>query len=185
MLGRQYRKRKRIIRDLKKQNSCVDCNLNVLHLLEFDHIIGSKIHNVSQINLNCIISEAKKCVLRCKNCHRIRTQKYVYKKVCSNDVLKQRNQNFVNKLKIKIGRCLHCEVECNQFNTYMFDFDHLRRYQKHSKISKLVRDKYSLNAIATEIAKCQLLCANCHHLKTLYEKNIFKKFSVYHFNFWK
>jgi hypothetical protein len=46
------------------------------------------------------------------------------------------------------------------------DFDHLDGYDKKDKISKLIADNYSLDAIKEEVTKCELVCANCHHDRT-------------------
>jgi hypothetical protein len=176
MYSKQYRKRKRLIRDLKRRRGvCVDCQLNIIHLLEFDHVEGRKIHNVSQINLQLVYSEADKCVLRCRNCHRLKHQQEI--KISSN-IWKHRNHQYVNMIKTKIGKCLQCGKICHSSNTFMFDFDHLKSYRKLAKVSKLVRYKYSLKVIRKEVGKCQLLCANCHHIKTLFENNIFKNFKI-------
>ena len=58
---------------------CVDCGYNAhLAALDFDHVeptekrftISSRIH---AYDLSQLLLEAKKCVLRCANCHRIKT----------------------------------------------------------------------------------------------------------------
>ena len=58
---------------------CIDCGYSAhLAALDFDHVdpttkrftISGK---MNQYNLTNLLLEAKKCVLRCANCHRIRT----------------------------------------------------------------------------------------------------------------
>ena len=43
-------------------------------------------------------------------------------------------------------------------------FDHL--HSKKANVSDLIKSDYGLVAIMEEIAKCQVLCANCHAIVT-------------------
>jgi hypothetical protein len=58
--------------------ACVDCNNSDIRVLEFDHVKGTKLFNVSYMvtkayKLELIKSEIEKCEIRCSNCHRIIT----------------------------------------------------------------------------------------------------------------
>lgn len=74
-----FKKRERIAQILK--SGCVDCGIKNILVLEFDHLIPSeKETEVSKmISLNRswkrIEAEISKCVIRCSNCHRVRTAK--------------------------------------------------------------------------------------------------------------
>jgi len=46
------------------------------------------------------------------------------------------------------------------------DFDHLPGEDKVKYISKMVARSWSLAKIDAEIAKCELVCANCHRIRT-------------------
>jgi hypothetical protein len=46
------------------------------------------------------------------------------------------------------------------------DFDHLPNKQKKFKISKAITAKISLEEINQEIDKCELVCVNCHRVRT-------------------
>jgi hypothetical protein len=58
---------------------CIDCGYSThLAALDFDHIEPSKkLYNISrlitQLDYLDLLEEVKKCVLRCANCHRVRT----------------------------------------------------------------------------------------------------------------
>ncbi len=58
---------------------CVDCGYSAhLAALDFDHVDPSEKRftisgKMNQYDLECLLLEAKKCVLRCANCHRIKT----------------------------------------------------------------------------------------------------------------
>lgn len=61
-----------------KNNPCVDCGIIYPSCaMDFDHIIGKKAFNVSfrghLLSKESIDKEVAKCVLRCANCHRIKT----------------------------------------------------------------------------------------------------------------
>ncbi len=61
-------------------NPCIDCGEIDPIVLEFDHIVGNKDHNISNMiqrgyGISSIRREIKKCVVRCANCHRRRTAK--------------------------------------------------------------------------------------------------------------
>lgn len=71
-------KGKEIIRGLKNA-PCLDCG-NFFHpeVMDFDHVRGIKLHNVSWMvgqgmALSRILEEIEKCDLVCSNCHRLRT----------------------------------------------------------------------------------------------------------------
>jgi hypothetical protein len=57
---------------------CIDCKNDDPRVLEFDHIDETtKVSNVVELmtySVQKIIEEIAKCVVRCANCHRIRTQ---------------------------------------------------------------------------------------------------------------
>jgi hypothetical protein len=46
----------------------------------------------------------------------------------------------------------------------MLDFDHLR--DKKYNVSRMIHDGFSWKAIQKEIEKCEVVCANCHRLRT-------------------
>jgi hypothetical protein len=61
-----------------ENKSCVDCNNSDIRVLEFDHVRGIKLYNVSHMvtkayKLELIKEEIDKCEIRCCNCHRIIT----------------------------------------------------------------------------------------------------------------
>jgi hypothetical protein len=57
-------------------NPCVDCGEPDIRLLEFDHVRGKKLFNVSKYKSNPkeLILEIAKCEVRCKSCHRKKTR---------------------------------------------------------------------------------------------------------------
>ena len=55
-------------------------------------------------------------------------------------------------------------VDCGITNHIMLDFDHL--HDKKYNISRMIHDGFSWAAIKKEIAKCEVVCANCHRVRT-------------------
>lgn len=62
--------------------------------------------------------------------------------------------------RLKDAPCADCG---GRFPPYCMDFDHVRG-EKRANVAQLMC--YSLKAILAEIAKCDLVCANCHRIRT-------------------
>ena len=65
-------------------------------------------------------------------------------------------------------------VECGERDVRVLEFDHRERSEKKSNISTLMSDVCSWDRILEEIALCDILCANCHRIKTHEENNSYK-----------
>lgn len=68
---------------------------------------------------------------------------------------------FVNELKQK--PCYDCGVI---YPPYVMDFDHRGEEKKLDSVAILIRNGFSKKKILDEIEKCDLVCANCHRLRT-------------------
>lgn len=74
---------------------------------------------------------------------------------------KARNKAFIDELKA------HPCTDCGRsFPPVAMDFDHLDATLKEDKVSKLATRAVSLQVLAAEIAKCELVCAVCHRIRT-------------------
>jgi len=70
--------RQRILARMKQMSGCVDCGYNENPLaLQFDHVRGTKKFHLSYApyaySMRVILDEMDKCVVRCANCHMIKT----------------------------------------------------------------------------------------------------------------
>jgi hypothetical protein len=73
-------------------------------------------------------------------------------------------KRYVDRLKAKTP-CADCR---RKFPPICMDFDHLRA--KTRSIANLVSGAYRLALIKEEITRCELVCANCHRIRTAKRK---------------
>lgn len=62
----------------------------------------------------------------------------------------------------KLCGCKKCGIK----NPIVLQFDHINPEDKITTISQMISDRYNLDIFKKEIRKCQVLCANCHLIKT-------------------
>lgn len=67
--------------------------------------------------------------------------------------------------------CMDCKAN---YPYYVMDFDHVRG-RKHKNVAELI-PTLSKKKIDEEIAKCEIVCSNCHRIRThLRKSNKLKK----------
>lgn len=110
---------------------------------------------------------------QCKCCHANKRRAYYqehYRKYGS----KYRERAIARKIKVKgdLRRQLlkylsdkSCSV-CGIADPRVLDFDHIDRADKSFGISRALTNTLSWKKILLEIKKCQILCANCHRIRT-------------------
>lgn len=76
---------------------------------------------------------------------------------------RKRKENFEYVKKLKESQpCM----DCNKFFPHVaMDYDHVRG-EKVREVAELVRRTASFRTIDAEIAKCELVCSNCHRIRT-------------------
>lgn len=103
----------------------------------------------------------------CKTCkkeydrkfHKRRSIKALERK---NELVKNRHKKLRDKIwVIKSDSCTDCKY---RFHPFCMDFDHLEN--KEINIADMLSLNYSLKKVLEEIKKCDLVCANCHRLRT-------------------
>ncbi len=62
---------------------------------------------------------------------------------------------------------------CGESDPRVLEFHH--KFGKDMEVSALVSGGYSIERILAEIAKCDVLCANCHRKITVEERGWFRK----------
>lgn len=78
-----------------------------------------------------------------------------------------RNRKHVRAIK-ETGSCVDCGIR----DWRVLDFDHLPGVEKCFEISDSIGRGLSLKKIDSEIAKCELVCANCHRIRTVIRAGI-------------
>jgi hypothetical protein len=68
--------------------------------------------------------------------------------------------------KAKAKPCADCGI---QYAPWQTDFDHVQG-NKVMRVADLVRRKVSIRKLKAEIAKCDVVCANCHRNRTHYRR---------------
>ena len=146
-----------------KLQPCLDCAKTFDPVcLDFDHVRGQKRRDLSSLvgyAPHVLAEELRKVELVCANCHRSRSlrrkggaKKYPDTKLAS--VI----------LQLKQGACSACS---NSYPPECFDFDHIDPKTKVRSISSFRHAPLTqLPELLAEVAKCRLLCACCHRLKT-------------------
>lgn len=72
----------------------------------------------------------------------------------------QRNQAIMDEARNK--PCMDCG---GTFPLVAMDFDHVRG-PKVDNVSRLARDGCGVDKLLREIAKCEVVCSNCHRVRT-------------------
>lgn len=68
---------------------------------------------------------------------------------------------YVRELKDKTP-CKDCG---HNYPYYVMDFDHLPEFEKITEVAKIINSG-SMKRLLDEIAKCDLVCSNCHRIRT-------------------
>lgn len=84
---------------------------------------------------------------------------------CKNDSTQTKTKSsriaYIKEQKSK--PCTDCGIS---YPWYVMDFDHLPQYQKDFGIREAITAGKTLDEVKSEIAKCELVCANCHRIRT-------------------
>lgn len=76
-----------------------------------------------------------------------------------------KNRQFIWQY-LKEHPCEHCGLN----DPRVMDFDHIDQRTKTFEISYLIT-RGNLETLKAEIAKCRVLCANCHRIRSGYQLN--------------
>ena len=164
---------KQVYEAWKASHPCLHCGTTDPQVIEADHL-RDKVHRCSGYpwwachgGPAALTLELEKCQALCRFCHTIKTQE-------ERNTWKQKDRlekrAIINAEKDKRGKCFHCHRKVTPGTYCGFDFDHLKPKEKLIGVSQLVKKSWSYfdEYAHDEMAKCQLLCKNCHNKKTHY-----------------
>jgi len=142
-----------------KSAPCLDClGLFPPCCMDFDHVRGPKAKGIGEMltySKEIILAEIAKCDLVCACCHRVRThpQRHATKNP-------SRARYYAKVDALKDVPCLDCG---GCFQPVAMDFDHIRG-EKIATVAQMRSMPWARALL--EIAKCELVCANCHRIRT-------------------
>lgn len=155
--GRDFRE---WIDSLKSEKPCLDCSETFSpYVMEYDHVRGEKRFNIGKMTnhkTERVLEEISKCDLVCCACHRIRS--HSRRKAPTTKKLVEFRE-WLDILKT------HPCKDCNRtLPSVAMDFDHIQD-DKKEEISDMW--SWSRTRVLEELAKCELVCANCHRERTV------------------
>jgi hypothetical protein len=104
----------------------------------------------------------------CKSCHN-EYQKEHYKKNPQSIKTSIKRRRIKTREWIKQKKNSPC-IDCGKkYPWYVMDFDHVKGSKKFN-LSIAANKVYSIKKIEEEIKKCELVCANCHRIRTFNKK---------------
>ncbi len=151
-----------------KAKPCRDCGNEFPSVcMEFDHVKPGKRYNLSQMSNHsraAVLEELARCEVVCCNCHRVRSKARkptIHHSVRYGAYSESKYIAFRGWLATaKASPCADCG---NCFPAPAMDFDHVRG-EKLMEVGGMW--SWSRAKVLAEIAKCDLVCACCHRLRT-------------------
>lgn len=109
----------------------------------------------------------------CRTCHSLYTKNHYKEKTGlykeRNKIRRKEAQTFI------LSYLLNKEcIECGNTDIRVLEFDHVRG-SKIIEVSTMVGKCYSKEMILAEIDKCDLICRNCHQVRTAIKSNNYKQ----------
>ncbi len=154
--------------------------------MDFDHrdstkklfaITTGSAHLMSRERL---ISEIEKCDIVCANCHALRTYASLMERRrrstpkewapgTSHRIEGQRARWHANAAMLNQIRDVPCADCGRRFPPCVMQFDHRDAMTKANEVTRMLMRGRS--AILAEVAKCDIVCTNCHRVRT-YERRM-------------
>ncbi len=109
----------------------------------------------------CNVEESTSYSYYCLKCKCTIQKKYL-KKTSYNS-----NKEYKNKIRqlVKDAKSVPC-MDCGvKYPSYVMDLDH-RRGKKKFNLSVAAQRRLAIQTVINEIAKCDVVCANCHRERT-------------------
>jgi hypothetical protein len=92
------------------------------------------------------------------------------KAIIKRSAIRQRQTRGDNRTWLALFLADKLCMDCGESAADIFEFDH-RHGAKSGSVSKMLQNGFSLRTIEAEIAKCDILCPNCHRIRTQADVN--------------
>jgi hypothetical protein len=120
--------------------------------------------------------EIAKCDVVCANCHRVRTWRRqqadleTHRLHEPSDELQRKRRYWRQQARLQDSlKRVPC-ADCGSiYPTVAMDFDHRDRRSKRYTVSRMI-GRAGTAAILAEVAKCDIVCANCHRDRTYHRR---------------
>lgn len=113
----------------------------------------------------------------CRVCHNAHSKGY-YQTHQAKMTSQNRANNKLTRSKrhIQMLEFLATKVckDCNTPDTRVLEFDHLPEYEKTMDVGRMLCSGWSWKRVLQEIAKCDIVCANCHRIRTYERSNSYR-----------
>jgi hypothetical protein len=166
-----------LLRDLRRV-PCADCGRRFRpYQMDFDHRDPStksfdvKAGRTMLMSTKRVLAEVAKCDIVCANCHRIRTREQHRVRLAglargSSKRLPEKRAYWRSQAALLDRlRDVPC-ADCNRgFPSCAMDFDHRDPMAKRSRVTSMI-GRAGTARILAEVAKCDIVCANCHRVRT-------------------
>jgi hypothetical protein len=100
----------------------------------------------------------------CRDCSRARSKDF-YESQREDEI--DRSYEITKRRRIEAQRFMYeylsyrvC-ADCREYDYSVLTFDHVRG-EKKMEVSQIVQQGYSIEAFMSEVAKCEVVCFNCH-----------------------
>jgi hypothetical protein len=155
---------------------CTDCGGRFApHQMDFDHRDpGTKSFTPTSariVSTQRILDEVAKCDVVCANCHRIRTHARRARVRSGRELLPgmdlaRRRERWRAQARLltelREVPCLDCG---GTYPACAMDFDHRDQSHKRAGVTRMI-GRAGTAQILAEAAKCDIVCANCHRVRT-------------------
>lgn len=108
----------------------------------------------------------------CKECNRQKCHDYyALNRERQIKQVYQSKQKRIRENQSRIRDVLAIGCKCGFKDIRALEFHHIYPADKSDGISKLLADGYSWKRLEKELAKCEVICANCHKIETSEAQN--------------
>lgn len=175
------------LRELRRV-PCMDCGGTFLpYVMEFDHrdpktkLFALTSNRAMLKPREQLLAEIAKCDIVCANCHRARTYasfmagtiRSVWftrravggtqeQRRCRDKWTRTRSEQADLLRAFRQGPCFDC---ARAFDWFVMEFDHRDASTKLGNVPQLA-GRVSLRRLLEELEKCDIVCANCHRVRT-------------------